>query len=237
MIDIHSHILPAIDDGSQSVEESLELMGISRKQGVELMVATPHFYAEKDRPEMFFERRSRAEDKLRDAMFSDYLYPKLMVGAEVAYFDSLVRSDILEKLCIRGTNVLLLEMPFRQWSKKVISDVIDIQKLTGLQVLIAHINRYIQFQERGVLESFLEQGIWIQSNADAFINKHTVRQALGMLEKNQIHVLGSDCHNLEARRPNMIDAVQIITDKFGEGKQTQITTQTAQLLGLWRDKR
>ena len=236
MIDIHSHILPAIDDGSQSVEESLELMEISYKQGVKVMVATPHFYAEKDHPEDFFARRDAAEAKLYEAMFSEYLYPKLMVGAEVAYYDGIARSDILSRLCIRGTDVLLLEMPFRHWSKKVISDVIDIQKVTGLQVVIAHIHRYVQFQERGVLENFLEQGIWIQSNADAFISKHTVKQALNMLEKNQIHVLGSDCHNLESRRPDMHEAAEIIVAKLGTSKLDQITTQTAKLLGLWRDR-
>lgn len=237
MIDIHSHILPAIDDGSQSVEESLELMEISCRQGIELMVATPHFYAEKDRPQDFFKRRDAAEARLYDAMFSEYLYPKLMVGAEVAYFDGLVRSDILPKLCIRGTNVLLLEMPFRQWSKKVISDVIDIQKVAGLQVLIAHINRYIQFQERGVLESFLEQGIWIQSNADAFINRHTAKQAFAMLEHGQIHVLGSDCHNLEARRPNIKDASDVIAARLGEEQLHQLTVHAEQLLGIWRKQR
>lgn len=237
MIDLHSHILPAIDDGSQSVGESLELMEISKRQGIELMVATPHFYAEKDSPEAFFERRERAEEQLCDAMFSEFLYPKLMVGAEVAYFDSLVRSDVLPKLCIRGTNVLLLEMPFRQWSKKVISDVIDIQKVTGLQVLIAHINRYIQFQGRGVLESFLEQGIWIQSNADAFLSKHTVKQALNMLGKNQIHVLGSDCHNLQARRPNIKEASEVITAKAGEQTMTRLTEQAKMLLGIGGKRR
>lgn len=231
MIDLHSHILPAIDDGSQSIDESLQLMEISKDQGITQMVATPHFYAEKDTPEAFLARRDHAEATLREAMFSEYLYPRLMVGAEVAYFDGMQRTSALPDLCIRGTDVILVEMPFRQWSEKVIQDVLDIQCVEGLQVLIAHINRYIQFQKKGVLERFLEKGIVIQSNADAFLSKHTVRQALHMLEENQIHVIGSDCHNLTARRPNIGAAAEVIKEKCGEQRLIKMTRSAQQLLG------
>ena len=59
MIDFHSHILPGIDDGSRSLETSLEMLRLSRKQGVDYIVATPHFYAMKDRTQEFFERRGQ----------------------------------------------------------------------------------------------------------------------------------------------------------------------------------
>ena len=68
MVDFHTHILPGIDDGSRKTEESLELLRLERKMGVDTVVLTPHFYADENCPARFLERRSRAWDRLREQL-------------------------------------------------------------------------------------------------------------------------------------------------------------------------
>ena len=87
IIDFHSHILPGIDDGSKNLEQSLEMMRRSARQGVDTMVATPHFYAHHDDPERFLKRRAEAERSLREAMAAESGLPELAIGAEVYYFN------------------------------------------------------------------------------------------------------------------------------------------------------
>ena len=83
IIDFHSHILPGIDDGSQSVEESIALLRKEAEQGVTQVIATPHFYPRYDAPEQFLKRRSEAEAALREEMSKHSGLPQLFVGAEV----------------------------------------------------------------------------------------------------------------------------------------------------------
>ena len=84
MIDLHTHILPNVDDGSSSLEESLALLRMLASQGVTLTAATPHFYAASDKPEQFFLRRESAWQQLSAAMESGM--PCVLLGAEVAFY-------------------------------------------------------------------------------------------------------------------------------------------------------
>ena len=100
--DIHSHVLPGIDDGSQSVEQSMEMLRHARKMGITRMVATPHFYAHNDNPAQFLQRRKEAEKKLRDAMADEDL-PELVMGAEVYYFPGMSDAAELQDMTIGDT--------------------------------------------------------------------------------------------------------------------------------------
>ena len=110
MIDFHSHILPGIDDGSQSVEMSLEMLGALKAQGAGVVCATSHFYATERSPERYLYRRQEAFEKLKPQLPEDA--PEILLGAEVLYFPGISRMEALPSLCLEGTNLLLLEMPF-----------------------------------------------------------------------------------------------------------------------------
>ena len=84
--DFHSHILPGVDDGSTSLEESLAMLTLEAEQGVRHVVATPHFYAHHDTPEAFLSRRAAAEAMLREALKDHPELPGFTVGAEVYFF-------------------------------------------------------------------------------------------------------------------------------------------------------
>ena len=114
-IDFHTHILPGIDDGSRNVEMSLRMLAAQREQQVDEIVATPHFYAQKDSVEEFLLRRQCSYEKLKTKMAETNLDQKLHLAAEVYYFQGIGSAGMIPKLCVEGTQTLLLEMPFAQW--------------------------------------------------------------------------------------------------------------------------
>jgi len=126
MIDIHSHILPKMDDGSRSVEMSVEMLKESYNQGIDVICATSHFYPSKESPERFIERRKESFLKLAPYLTKEM--PIIRLGAEVQYFEGITNVELLPRLRIQGSNLLLIEMPFSKWSERMIKDVLYLKK-------------------------------------------------------------------------------------------------------------
>ena len=208
MIDFHTHILPCIDDGSKSLEMSLEMLRREAEQGIEAVIFTPHFYAHQNSPEKFLSRRNRAYEKVLAALPSGM--PELHLGAEVQYFDGICQVENLNRLCVDGGKNLLLEMPFSKWSHQVVQDALEIQSRPEIQVTLAHIERYFQFAEKEMWDELRKNGVLMQSNASFFLNWKTRRKAVRMYQDGLINLLGSDCHNLTTRAPNLGDALPYI---------------------------
>ena len=138
LIDFHTHILPRIDDGSGSSQESLELLAHEKEQGVDRIVFTPHFYAGKDSVENFLDRREKSYQRLLFRMEEKGIEPPVFYkGAEVYYFAGMGKAEMVPELCIEGTNILLLEMPFAQWDKGVVEDVKFLVQKRKLTLIIA----------------------------------------------------------------------------------------------------
>ena len=213
MIDFHSHILPGIDDGSQSTDESLEMLRALKAQGVDTVVATSHFYATHRSPESYLQRRNAAFETLKQVLTDDC--PRIILGAEVLYFPGISRISSLESLCTEGTNLLLLEMPFTSWSESMIAEVNEMARSHRVQLIMAHIERYYFKQKVSVWDEFLSRGILMQSNADFFLPFWEGRKALKLLREGRIHLLGTDCHNMTDRRPRMDEAVRRIQRTVG----------------------
>ncbi len=201
MIDLHTHILPKMDDGSRSVTESLALLKAEAEQGVDTVVCTPHFYADQNDPIQFLERRQTAWECLQPALQPGM--PEICLGAEVQYFSGISRVDSVSKLRIEGSNLLLVEMPFHKWSDWELSEIADLNGREDVQVVLAHIERYLDMQSRDIMDRLLRNGLLIQSNASFFRNWKTKHKAMRMLKHGEIHFIGSDCHNMSARPPNM----------------------------------
>ena len=214
MIDFHSHILPDIDDGSSSVDESLRLLGMSAEQGIELICATPHFYPDHEDPESFLRHRAHAWEKLSEKL--DENSPKVLLGAEVYYFSGISRNDMISDLRIEDTDLFLLEMPFNKWSDAMVREIVELNDRHGVRVMLAHVERYLKYQERGVLDYLLENNIIIQSNAEYFLDWKTKHKALRMLRYGQIHVVSSDAHNMTDRRPRIGEVLSGIPTEDAE---------------------
>ena len=217
VIDFHSHILPRIDDGSSSVEESIAMLRMEKQQGIDCVIATPHFYAQHDTPEHFLKRRARAESILREEMAKDPTLPEVKIGAEVYYFKGISDSDVISELTIDQKKCILIEMSASPWDASVYRELEALYVRRGVTPIIAHIDRYItRFRTFGIPQKLRELPVLVQANAEFFLNRSTASMALRMLKNEEIHLLGSDCHNLKTRKPDLGDALALIRKRLGE---------------------
>ena len=214
MTDFHMHVLPEMDDGSKSVEMSLGMLEKSASYGVSTVAATSHFYAWENSPRKFLSRRAEAYNRLMEASAGREDLHRVLLGSEVCFFDGVSGMDELEALCLEGTRLLLLEMPFVRWTERMLREVETIQR-SGLIPVAAHIERYLDFQPKGLMNEFLSLGPYLQCNASFFLNRRTAHRALRMFRKGQVRFLGSDAHNLSSRPPDLRGAAELIEKKLG----------------------
>ena len=226
MIDFHTHVLPGIDDGSRSSSMTEAMLRAEAAQGVTLVVATPHFYPNRMSVEGFLSRRAEAlEAAEQDCRRADVPLPDLVCGAEVYYFRGAGQAEMISRLCIGSTRTLLLEMPFEQWEAPVLQDLRDLLD-RGLRVVLAHVERYEALQRsRAVWDSVMALPVMKQINAGSFLRAPGLSGLLAggrirsfclrFLREHPETLLGSDCHNLSGRRPNLAPAAQVIgPDRF-----------------------
>ncbi len=226
--DFHSHILPGMDDGSTGVEMSLKMLRRETAGGISRVVATPHFYAQYEDPETFLLRRNRAEKALRSAMESEQNMPELLVGAEVRYFRGISEAEALPELAIRGTDSILIELPDPPWTEAVCRELRDIREKRGLIPIIAHIDRYIGPLHGRKLPRLLQTlPVLVQANGTFFLKRSTAAMARRLLNADQIHLLGSDCHDLTGRPPNLGEVFRRIGKKPGRGPMEAIQSYEA----------
>ncbi len=229
--DFHSHILPNMDDGSSSVEESIALLELEAAQGVERVMLTPHFYPQNETPQDFLKRRNASEAVLRAAIGGGREFPVLTVGAEVAYYLGMSQSEELPLLALEGTDCILIEMPPAPWPRYVWRDLRAIREEWGLMPIIAHIDRYIRpLRTYGIPRRLEEIGVLVQANGNFFIRRETERMAMKLLKAGRIHLIGSDCHGMESRRPNVKEAAEKIERKLGREALSRISDMEYKIL-------
>ena len=215
MIDFHSHILPGIDDGSSSIDESISLLNMLKDQGIKTVVATPHYDAKHDTPEAFIEKRGESYESLLPRI--EEKMPKVILGAEVSYYPGIERLKGITSLTAGDSGLLLLEMPIAVWSDYIVKELIELTTTKNMTVVIAHAERYLGLQNQKTIELLNDSGILRQYNADFFLRFGQKHRALKMLERGEIHLIGSDCHNLSTRPPRIGEAYNLIRHKLGDG--------------------
>ncbi|MBQ9779580.1 MAG: capsular polysaccharide biosynthesis protein [Clostridia bacterium] len=211
MLDFHAHILPGVDDGSKSVDESTKMLEQMQAQGIKCVVATPHFYANDESVDTFLARRAAAYEAVAHLPNR----PKILLGAEVRYYEGISRMPDLKKLCVQDSRLMLLEMPFRHWTEYALKEVVDIACQGRIIPVIAHVERYLFIQKKGVAERLLQNGVLFQVNSEFLTEWKRRRKALRMLKHEQIHFLGSDCHNLSDRSPNAGEGYALLEKRLG----------------------
>lgn len=231
IVDFHSHILPGVDDGSASVEESIAMLRMAAEQGIHHVVATPHFYAQHDTIEGFLDRRAESERLLRKEMQKYENLPDVTVGSEVYYFRGISQSDVLQKLKVGNSAYSLIEMPVTSWTDSMYQELANIYYEQGITPIVAHVDRYFtRFRTFGIPEKLEALPVLVQANASFFCDKSASR-AIRMLQKEQIHLLGSDCHNMRNRQPNLGKAIERIQKHCGNGVLEHIVAFQRDVLG------
>ena len=229
VIDFHTHILPGVDDGSRSTEESLEMYRMSQAQGTDVLIATPHFYAGRDRVGDFLERRQKAYGQICRADKS--LQAHLKLGAEVAFFPGISQAEKLTQLTVEDTDLLLLEMPFEPWSDRTLAEVRSIIEDRGLRVMAAHLERYLKIPgNKSGAAHLMELPVIVQINAGSLSDWRLKRKLIKMFRNGQAHILGSDCHGCRHRMPNLGEGRQILEKTLGSDFLRQMDDAGEKLL-------
>lgn len=216
LFDFHSHILPNIDDGSQSLEQSMSMLSILSDSKIQTVLATPHYYIDRHTIDDFLKRREDAYQKL--SSFADLSkYPDIIKGAEVLLTSELCDTKDLHRLCIENTNYILIEMPYTYWSDWVYYSIYKIIAEHNLVPIIAHIERYIKLvNDKNKIEKLLNMDVMTQMNAYSIVERSSQREALKLVKNGSIHVIGSDAHNDTTRAPKIAEAFAIIRKKLGQ---------------------
>ena len=119
--------------------------------------------------------------------------PKILLGAEVLICDGIARLPDLDKLCLEGTNILLLEMPFTKWTSSVFESVEELLDRKDIRPIIAHAERY----NLSDVNQLLEYEIPLQLNVDSFCGIFMPKPLKRLIEDGCVYALGSDLHGTE----------------------------------------
>jgi len=214
MIDLHTHILPRIDDGSQSVEESCALLADLAAQGVDSVVFTPHYYGIRHGVEQFLERRANAYKVLTGKYDGDI---KLHLGCEcnIAKCTNFNFDDLVP-LAIDQKQYILTEMSFEPEWDSFMWNRLDSLLQTGLTPLIAHVELYPAVRKNpSFVARLISLGCVIQVNCDSVVADDLLVKVL--IEHEQVHCIGSDTHNTTKRPPKYAAAAQKIKVEHGDG--------------------
>ena len=213
-IDFHSHILPKIDDGSRSVEESVKLLDLMAQDGVSVVAATPHFYCSKTSIHRFLDRRAEAYEKLKPALKPEH--PKILLGAEVLYNKALVGKDALTRLALQGTDFMLLEMPYAKITEDMIDDVERMICDFDVKIMIAHIERYLNFTSYRSLARLMELDVLGQINAESLTHLRTRIRCQRLINDGYVQLLGTDMHRIDRGDATLGQAYDILESKYGK---------------------
>ena len=152
----------------------------------------------------------------------------MLLGAEVRYYRGIRRLEELHRLCLSGTHVLLLEMPFSPWSSGILEELEDLLR-EDITVVLAHIERYLPDQPHELWPRLRHMGALFQCNASFFLDWRTRRRAIRMLRRGDIHLLGSDCHGVSHRPPQMEQAMAYIRRHAGDDALSRLESSARRL--------
>lgn len=216
MIDFHTHILPKMDDGSKTVEESIKMLS-SYPDYVTDVFLTPHFNPRYESPSSFLLRRKEAFNNLcEEIKKSQIKTPSLHLGAEVAFYDGINNSEEIKDLIISGTNLLLVEMPHGIWTKRMLQELINLKVYKNVVPVLAHFDRYgfITKNNKEIFDYYISNGGLVQVNTSALYKFFERKKFFSLLYKNKVHFLGTDAHNTNNRKPDFDIALNFLKKNY-----------------------
>lgn len=220
MIDLHLHIIPGVDDGSQDMETSLQMARMAADSGIKIIVATPHSN-QVGRFENF--RSPRMDQAFRifgNALQAEGIPLRLLRGMEIYCLEDTPRK-IIDGLLhgLNGTNRFLVEFPFDaypEWIEDRLQDLLDI----GVTPLIAHPERYYCVQDYpGMVGRFLQMGCLTQVNkgsVEGSLGSRAKRTAEWLLDNDFVTCAASDAHDIRFRTTAMDTFRDLLEQQYGQ---------------------
>ncbi|MEG1836053.1 MAG: CpsB/CapC family capsule biosynthesis tyrosine phosphatase [Oscillospiraceae bacterium] len=233
-VDCHTHILPNIDDGSKSIEMSIQMIDMLLAQETSQIWLTPHFDALHQTIDDFTKSREKAFEEI----LLHYNRELFVLGSEVFLSEPLLACEDISQLCIANTPYILIELDASyefEKNEKMLSTLISKYAVTPI---IAHIERYAKvFVSDKAISNLLELGCGIQMNTKIFKSMSFNRAlAIERISNGEISLLGTDCHNMELRTPEFLTAIDYIEKKLGKEILKKFET-TAAYISTGKEKK
>ncbi len=216
-VDIHSHILPGIDDGAESITAAVDVLRAAFESGTRHIIATPHFITGSydNDADSIHEHCQRLQSIIEDEGIGITIHP----GSEV--FLSLEIVELYDKgvICtMNDSRHMLIELPMNCMPIYT-DDILYRLQLKGVVPIIAHPERNsVIAKEPGILENMVNRGILAQVNSGSITGRYGIRTraaAMKLIKKGLVSFVASDTH-CKGRYESFISAVNIVKRKFGQ---------------------
>ena len=206
MIDIHSHILFNIDDGAETLEDSVKLCRDAADNGVKLITATPHFF-DYSHIRSFVSERNHKISVLREILDEEDIPISVAAGSELFLNDKVFSAGDLDALTINGSRYMLCEFPLGPFDIDRAPLWIDELISRGYTPIVAHPERYIEFHRNlYIIDELLDREVVFQVNIDSLTGKNgedPQKMAVDMVMRKIALLIGSDAHDTEYRHTRL----------------------------------
>lgn len=220
MVDIHSHILPGLDDGAATVYDTLDMADLAYRSGTEQIVATPHCNIPGIYKNYYNEAYEKAFIKAKEAIESEGIPVELMPGMEVFATDDLPQLIAEKKLIgLNNTKNLLIEFDFGE-DPEFADTILNEVQSCGMTPVIAHAERYMFVQNNPeTVLNWHRKGYFVQVNKGSFwgrFGRSAERTAFLLLNHNLITAIASDSHSPVRRTPSMSEVYEYLAREYPE---------------------
>ena len=233
MIDIHSHVIPGVDDGAKNIEVSKEMLSIAAASGTDQIIATPHYcrgYYENNYSDILTSTK-----ELNAYISSDErkIGIKVLPGQEVMIDDytlDLYKEGIIGTL--NGTSYMLVEFPMQEMPKDGL-DILYELALLGIKPILAHPERYEYIINKpSYINSFLAEGLLFQINSGSItgVFGDKVQRTAEILIKHGIcNFIASDAHTAARRKPGIKEALEA-AEVFSSGIKNKVNNNSKAMI-------
>ena len=218
MIDIHCHILPEVDDGSRSLNESIEMAMIAKEQGITKIVNTSHYH-----PDFRYKKGEELLKELEDfnnVLKENMIDIEVVIGNEIYYTKDLIKEiDELDFYTLNNSRYILIELPPTNFPKDLCNIVYELKEKNYIPVF-AHVERNREVQENPeLIYEVINAGAIIQVNSHSILGKsgkELQKVCNTLLNRNMVHVVGTDAHSSKRRTPIFLDAYKYVSEKYSK---------------------
>jgi protein-tyrosine phosphatase len=215
-IDIHSHILPQLDDGSQSIEQTVNMLNIAYAEGIRTIITTPHY--KEGLLTNLMQKQQEYWDQLKETLKTTMPDMTILIGSEIYYSHEsvkLLRQKYIPTMA--GSKYVLIEFP-SMVEYRYIKSALQELLFEGYRPILAHVERYRNLSTDSISE-FIDMGVYSQVNASSLspkIGNTYLSIAKKLVKKNLVHFIATDSHNDGNRAPKLKKCIEYIVKKYGE---------------------
>lgn len=218
MIDIHCHILPEVDDGSRSLNESIEMALIASEQGIKKIVNTSHYH-----PDFRYKKGEELLKELKDfnnVLKENRIDIEVLIGNELYYTKDLIKKiDELDFYTLNNSRYILIELPPTNFPDDLCEIVYELKEKNYVPVF-AHVERYREIQANpDLIYDVINAGGIIQVNSHSILGKNgkeLQKICDTLISRNMVHIVGTDAHRSKRRTPIFLDAYKYVCDKYSK---------------------